>query len=95
MANTERLSISISKARAADVRELVAKGAYPSVSSAVDAAVEVLLDHEAEKAAWWAETLRRCEEAEKHPERLMDFDTFVRTLDADIQQLRKSRAFKP
>lgn len=94
MANTERLSVSISKARAADVRELVANGAYPSVSSAVDAAVEVLLDHEAEKAAWWAETLRRCEEAEKHPERLLDFDTFRRNVRSRIDKAKASGQLK-
>jgi Arc/MetJ-type ribon-helix-helix transcriptional regulator len=76
MANTQRVSISISKERAAQVQELVSKGAYPTVSAAYEAAADVLVEQEIEKAAWWAETIRRCEEAERHPERLLDHETF-------------------
>jgi antitoxin ParD1/3/4 len=29
-----------------------------------------------EATAWWTETVRRCEEAVKHPERMLDADAF-------------------
>lgn len=90
MANTERISISVDKQRAGRIRSLVESGAYPSVSSAFDAAADVLLAREAEKAAWWLETLRRCDEAEQHPEKMLDVDTFFRSVRADIDHLKKS-----
>lgn len=92
MANTERFSISVDKDRAALIRELVEKGAYPSVSSAFDAAADALIAREAEKDAWWEETLRRCEEAEQHPESLLDADRFFKSLRASIDQEKKSRS---
>lgn len=73
------------------MRELVETGVFPNISSAFNAAADALLEKEAEKAAWWEETLRRCEEAEKHPERMLDPDTFFRELRAEIYELRQSR----
>ena len=89
MANTERFSISLDKDRAAHIRELVEKGSYPSISSAFDAAADALLEREAERQEWWDETVRRCEEADKHPERLLDHDTFFREVHAEIQRRKK------
>lgn len=95
MANTERLSISISKENAAAVRELVASGSFASVSAAFDTAAHVLLQHQAEKQAWIAEINRICDEAEANPERCMDLDTFFAAVDSDIEALKKTRTFKP
>ena len=89
MANTERLSISVDKQRASRIRSLVECGAFPSISSAFDAAADILIAREAEKNAWWEETLRRCDEAEQHPDRMLDVDTFFRSVRADIEQVRK------
>lgn len=89
MANTERISISVDKQRAGRIRSLVESGAYPSISSAFDAAADVLLARVAESEAWWEETLRRCDEAEQHPERMLDFDTFFSEVRADIERLKK------
>ncbi|MCV0371848.1 hypothetical protein [Filomicrobium sp.] len=89
MANTERISISVDKQRAGRIRSLVENGAYPSISSAFDAAADVLLAREAEKEAWWAETLHRCDEAEQHPEKMLDVDTFFSEVRAEIESLKK------
>ncbi|CFX05100.1 conserved protein of unknown function [Candidatus Filomicrobium marinum] len=89
MANTERISISVDKQRAGRIRSLVESGASPSISSAFDAAADVLLARVAESEAWWEETLRRCDEAEQHPERMLDFDTFFSEVRADIERLKK------
>ena len=80
MASTQRVSISIKKERAAQVEGLVTKGSYANLSAAYSAATEVLLEREAEKEAWWAETVRRCEEAEKYPERLLDAEVLSQAL---------------
>ncbi|MCV0371836.1 hypothetical protein [Filomicrobium sp.] len=39
-----------------------------------------------ETEAWWKETLRRCDEAEQHPERMLDIDTFFRKVRAEIDR---------
>lgn len=90
MAQSERMSISISKERVAKIREFVGAGVYPSLSAAMDSAAVVLLEQEAEKKAWWAETVRRCKEAEKHPEQLLDADTFFQGVRKEIAS-RKQR----
>lgn len=90
MQNKERMSLSITKERATKIRELVKSGAYPSLSAAADDAFDILLEQQAEKAAWWAETVRRCEEAEKHPERLLSAEAFTQELNAEIEK-RKMR----
>lgn len=84
MSHTERISISIDNERADRIRELVKTGEYASVSSAFDAAADLLLAHQQAKHAWWEETLRRCDEAEKHPDKLLDPDTFFRNLRTEI-----------
>jgi len=84
MSHTERLSISVDNDRAERIRELVKSGEYPSVSSAFDAAANLLLAHQQAKSAWWEETLRRCDEAEKHPDKLLDPDAFFRNLRTEI-----------
>ena len=91
MAGTDRFSITLNKERGAQIRGLVEKGIFPNLSSAFDAAAGALLEKETEKAEWWEETLRRCEEAEKHPEKMLDPDTFFRELRAEIDELRQSR----
>lgn len=35
-------------------------------------------------AAWWDETLRRCDEAEQNPAMLLDADTFFRDVREEI-----------
>jgi Arc/MetJ-type ribon-helix-helix transcriptional regulator len=89
MANTERFSVSVDKDRASRIRALVDSGAYPSVSSAFDAAADALIEREAAKEEWWAETIRRCDEAEKHPEKLLDAATFHKLLWDDIADMKK------
>lgn len=84
MALTERMSISISKEQAAEIRRLVGSGRYPSISAAMDQAATALIEQESEREEWWAETVRRCEEAEKHPERLLDAETFFEELRQEI-----------
>ena len=74
------------------MRDLVARGVYPSLSSAFDAAAAVLLEQEAAKEAWWKEIIRRCDEAERHPEKLLDPDTFFRNVQERIERRRKSCA---
>jgi len=89
MTNTERFSVSVHKDRASRMRELVERGAYPTISSAFDAAADALIEQENAKEAWWAETIRRCDEAEKHPERLLDADTFFRQVREKIALAKK------
>lgn len=84
MSEFERLSITVDKKRAAKLRELVDKGFYPSVSRAFDAAAEALIDLEGQRAAWWAETMRRCDEADAHPDRLLTADQFFASVREDI-----------
>lgn len=72
------------------MRGLVERGTYPSVSSAYEAASEALFGLEAAREQWWRETIRRCEEAEKHPERLLDADTFFRKVRQEIEQIKAS-----
>lgn len=94
MANTERFSVSVDKHRATRIRELVDRGAFPSISSAFDAAADALIERESAKEEWWSETIRRCDEAEKHPERLLDVDSFFRKVRADIARMKQSHAVK-
>lgn len=86
MANTERVGISVHTDVAGPIRELVEQGAYPSISSAYEAGAKALLEREARAKAWWEETIRRCEEAEKHPERLLDPDTFFGEVRKEISR---------
>lgn len=90
MANTTRFSVSLNNDKGAALRALVEDGVYPSLSSAFDAAVDNLLEREEEKKAWWAEIARRCDEAEAHPEKLEDPETFFRKLKEEIDELKAS-----
>ena len=90
MANTERFSVSVDKDRAARMRALVEQGTFPSMSSAFDAAADALIELEETKAIWWEETLRRCDEAEQHPEKLLDADTFFRDVREEITRAKKT-----
>lgn len=92
MANSERISINLNKERAQKIRSLVRNGVYPSVSSAFDAAAGVLLAQEAEREAWWQETLRRCDEAEKNPEMLLAPDAFFQGVRQTITRTRTPAA---
>lgn len=89
---TQKFSINIDGERGASMRELVARGVYPSLSSAFDAAAAVLLEQEAAKEAWWKEVIRRCNEAERYPEKLLDLDIFFRNVQDRIDRRRKSCA---
>lgn len=92
MANTERISVSVDKDRAAGIRLLVEQGHFPSVSAAFDAAADALIEREAARADWWAETLRRCDEAEQNPERLLDADSFFRDVRSEISLKKASKS---
>jgi Arc/MetJ-type ribon-helix-helix transcriptional regulator len=89
MATTERIGISIHKNVADPVRDLVEQGTFPSISAAYEAGAKALLEHEARSKTWWEETLRRCEEAEKHPERLLDADTFFADVRKEIARRKE------
>jgi hypothetical protein len=47
-------------------------------------ATAILQKQEEEKTAWWAETVRRCEEAARHPERLIDAERVFRGVREEI-----------
>jgi Arc/MetJ-type ribon-helix-helix transcriptional regulator len=89
MANIERFSISLDTDRASLIRDLVDQGKYPSITSVFDAAADALLEREAIRQEWWFETTRRCEEAEKHPDRLLDHDAFFREVRKEIQRCKQ------
>jgi Arc/MetJ-type ribon-helix-helix transcriptional regulator len=89
MADTERVGISVHKDTAGNIRALVEKGAYPNVSSAYEAGAKALLEQQGRAGAWWEETIRRCEEAEKHPERPLDADTFFGEVRKEIESSYK------
>ncbi len=74
MPELSRLNIIIDKKNDLKIRELIDRGLYPSVSRAINAAAEALIELEAERTAWWTETKRRCEDAEKTPQRLLAAD---------------------
>lgn len=84
MSGLQRHSISLNNENSEALRALVDAGTYPSISSAVDAAVGNLVELERERKAWWDEVVRRCDEAEAHPERLLDFETFRQGLEQRI-----------
>lgn len=86
MPELSRLNIIIDKKNDVKIRELVDRGIYPSVSRAINAAAEALIELEAERTAWWAETKRRCVEAEKCPQGLLAMnDVFASIRDAVAQ----------
>jgi Arc/MetJ-type ribon-helix-helix transcriptional regulator len=89
MATTERIGISIHKNVAEPVRDLVEQGAFPSISAAYEAGAKALLEHEAQSRAWWEETIRRCKEAENHPERLLDADKFFADVRKEIDRRKE------
>jgi len=89
VARTERLSISLDKTSADGMRALISDGTYTSMSAAMSDATRLLLEKREEQKQWWAETARRCDEAEKHPERLLDADTFFRQVRAEIEGIKK------
>lgn len=86
---SERLSISLNPKQAAKVRKLVKLGAYPSISAAFGRAVDVLEDLAAEEKAWWGETKRRCEEAIRNPERMLEHDVFWKQVHERKEKTRK------
>lgn len=91
MADYDKFSITMQKEKARKIRDLVEAGKYPTISAAFDAAADALTDLEHEREAWWAENIRRCKEAEAHPERLMDADEFHTALWSRIDKLRQTR----
>lgn len=92
MSSVKRISITLDKAKAAKIEELVSQGLYTSVSGAFDAAADALLDLEIERAAWWQETARRCDEAEKSPGILLSAEDFHTQLWSEIERRKKARA---
>ena len=60
----------------------------PLTGSIADWAEQI--EQEAEKEAWWAETIRRCDEAEKHPERMLDADTFFKKVREEIGRRKQA-----
>lgn len=90
MSEIVRVTISIKKEKAEQIRSLVERGVYSSVSRAYDAGADAIIDEDVQREAWWAETLRRCEEAEQHPERLLDADTFFREVREQLQAHRSA-----
>jgi hypothetical protein len=50
----------------------------------------VLLDQEEAKQAWWDETIRRCDEAAKHPERMLSPEAFGKATAEEISR-RKTK----
>lgn len=88
------MSISIDQRRAAELRKLVDDGAYKNISAAFEEAAAILIEQQAEKAAWWQETIHRCDEAANHPERMIPHDAFFAGVRADIDELRKRTSGK-
>ncbi|MBI1384739.1 MAG: hypothetical protein GC150_07510 [Rhizobiales bacterium] len=91
MSETVRVTISVKKDKAERIRSMVERGVYGSVSRAYDAASDLILDEELQREVWWAEMFRRCEEAEKHPERLLDPDAFFRDVRDTVQTHRGAK----
>jgi Arc/MetJ-type ribon-helix-helix transcriptional regulator len=90
MANQERLSISIDERSAAEIRKLVEGGAFKTISAAFEEAATILIGHQAEMKAWWAETLRRCDEAAEHPERMIEARAFFDLVRNDLDGLTRT-----
>lgn len=88
MARTERLSVSLNKKRVEGMRALISSGTYPNMSAALDEATALLLHKQDEERKWWDEIKRRCDEAEQHPEKLLDADTFFREVRSSIQKIK-------
>lgn len=84
MPTTERLSVSLSKKSADEVRALVAQGAFPSVSAAIDAASAMLIERHHAEVQWWRETAQRCREAAEDPGRVLSGTAFHDQLWATI-----------
>jgi Arc/MetJ-type ribon-helix-helix transcriptional regulator len=94
MANQERLSISIDARHAAKIRKLVETGDFKTVSAAFEEAATILIEQQAERKAWWAETISRCDHADKHPEQMIEAGAFFDTVRADISAMAKSSRLK-
>jgi len=92
MAHVERLSISIDKQRASQIRKLVESGSFETVSAAFQEAALLLLEQQSEKATWWAETVRRCQEAEANPRGMIDARTFFANIRDDASAMAASIA---
>lgn len=88
MARTERLSVSLSKKRVEGMRALISSGTYPNMSAALDDASALLLQKQDDERKWWDEIKRRCDDAERNPEKLLDADTFFREVRAKIQKIK-------
>jgi hypothetical protein len=54
----------------------------------------MLIQQQAERKAWWPETISRCDHAEKHPEQMMEAGAFFETVRADISAMAKSSRLK-
>jgi Arc/MetJ-type ribon-helix-helix transcriptional regulator len=94
MAHHKRLSISIDARHAAKIRKLVATGDFKNVSAAFEEAATMLIEQQAERKAWWAETISRCDHADKRPEQMIEAGAFFDAVRADILAMAKSSRFK-
>lgn len=93
MPNVERLSISIDERYATEIRKLVETGAFRTISAAFEEAATILIEQEVEKVAWWAETVRRCDQATTHPDLMIGTDAFFEAVRSDIAaSTEKSRS---
>jgi Arc/MetJ-type ribon-helix-helix transcriptional regulator len=94
MANLERMSISIDERYATEIRKLVESGSFKTISAAFEEAATILIEQQTEKSAWWAETVRRCNDADKHPDQMIEAGAFFDTVRADIAAMGKSSSRK-
>lgn len=94
MANLERMSISIDERHATEIRKLVESGSFKTISAAFEEAATILIEQEAEKNVWWAETVRRCDDAANHPDQMIEAGAFFDTVRADIAAIGKSPSRK-
>lgn len=84
MAHQERLSISIDEQRASEMRKLVETGRYKTISAAFDKAAAILIERQAQEDAWWIETIRRCEEAERNPGQMVEAAALFDVVRSDV-----------
>jgi len=94
MANQERLSISIDAKQAARIRQLVETGDFKTVSAAFEEAAIMLIEQQAERTAWWAETVKRCNDADKHPDQMIEAGAFFDAVRSDIALVSKNAHLK-
>ena len=66
------MDIQFSESRLTALHALISKGRYATLDSAMDAAIEALLEREATTDEWWRGVIRQCEHADQNPADLLD-----------------------